>query len=459
MKKTFYLLLLGMFATIGFNSCEEGSVGSTISQSQIDIVMDSSFTVSGSSVGNEKIQSRTISQLLGAINADDYGILKSDFVTQFMPSLNLDTTGVTVNTIDSVQLILRIAQGNYIGDSIAPMRLSVYRLNKQLPPSPIYSDFNPVDYFSKSDLMGSAAYTASALGLSDSIADLSYREVKVKMPLEFGRKLYTEYKNNPTTFANPETFAKYFPGVYVTTTYGNGRIMNIENTVMTFYYHKNMKTDEDKDTTYYVHTDYLATTPEILTNNNIKLNIASSIGSRIAKGEAIIQAPAGLDVKLKFPTKEIVEKLMKGIGNDLGVVNNLYFEIPVTEIPSLKGITPPAYLLLISETKKDEFFKENSVVDNISSFYATYDSTNKKYIFSDMRDFILDIVNEKGGEVKDEDINLILTPISATFEQNSTTEVSTLVSITPAVTAPSVAKLNLDKAKIRITYSKQSVKF
>lgn len=458
MKRTFYLLLVGIAISIGLISCEDGSVGSSISQTNVDVVMDSSFTITGYSSANGKVQSRTTAQLLGLIKADNYGELRSDFVTQFMPSLKLDTLGVTANSIDSVKLIFRIPKGGFVGDSLTPMRLSVYALNKQLP-NPIYSDFNPSEYYSTSNLMGSTSYTASAIGLSDSIKNLKYREVKVKMPIEFGRKFFQEYKDNPNTFSTPSTFAQYFPGVYVTTTYGNGRVMHIENTVMTWYYRKTLPLTEEKDTTYHLSIDYLASTPEIVTNNNIKLNIANSIQNDVAEGQTIIQAPAGLDVVLNFPVQQIIDKYLSSLGSNLGVFNTLYFEIPVEAIDSKSGINPPPYLLLVKASEKDKFFASNSITNDVSSYYAAYSKTKKAYIFSDMRDYIRNIIKDEDGKATVDDATLVLTPVAISTETNSSTGAVTITNIAPYVDGPAIVKLDLDKAKIKMTFTKQTLNF
>lgn len=457
MKRTFYLVLGSIAIALGLVACEDGSTGSILSQSQVDVVMDSSFTVTGQTILNEKIQSRTTNQLLGIIKADNYGELSSDFVTQFMPSVQLDTTGVTVNSIDSVKLVLRIPNGGYVGDSITPMRLSVYKLNKQLA-SPIYSNLNPSEYYSKSDLMGSTSYTASAIMQNDTIKGYSYREVNVTMPLSFGRNFFTEFKNNPSTFATPTSFAKYFPGVYVTTTYGNGRVMHIENTVMKFYYRKTMPiAGTTRDTTYYVNTDYLASTPEVINNNNIKLNISKSIKTEIDNGATIIQAPAGLDVTLEFPVQALIDKYKQTIGNNLGVINNVYFEIPAESFDTKYNIDPPQYLLLVKASEKEKFFANNSITNNVSSYYASYSANTKSYIFSDLRSYLLDIINEKNGIATPEDSKLVLTPVSISTETNQSTGSTTITNIAPFIDAPAIAKLDLKKAKIRITFSKQSL--
>ena len=98
-----------------------------------------------------------------------------------------------------------------------------------------------------------------------------------------------------------------------------------------------------------------------------------------------------------------------------------------------------------------------------TDFYTAPSST-KEYVFSGLRPYILNILNNKGGIATDEDINLTLTPIDvASYTQMSNyyyyygSSQTVVTKISPAVSQPAIAKLRLDKAKIKVVYSKQSV--
>ena len=141
MKKVLYLLL-GVLLINGVTSCSDNTIGTSVTDTRLEIVADSSFTVTGSSVKTEQILTRTMTQLLGAINVDNFGELSSDFVCQFLPTTAIDTTGVTADLVDSIRLILRSPVGGYTGDSIMPMRINVYQLNQQLK-APLSSSIDP----------------------------------------------------------------------------------------------------------------------------------------------------------------------------------------------------------------------------------------------------------------------------------------------------------------------------
>ena len=73
MKKAFYLLL-SILITSGVCSCSDDTIGTSLTGNTVGIVADSSFTVSGNSVRNEVILTRTMTQLLGSINVDIFGV-------------------------------------------------------------------------------------------------------------------------------------------------------------------------------------------------------------------------------------------------------------------------------------------------------------------------------------------------------------------------------------------------
>lgn len=436
---------------------DDNNIGSSIVQDDVTITVDSLFTVTGFTVSNPNVQSATTNQLLGRIDADAFGAISSEFVTQFMPASRLDTTGVTVNDIDSLMLVMSVAKGNFIGDSIVPMGLDVYPLTKLLP-APIYSDFDPDGYYNPTPI-ASAIYNLSAAS-ADTVYYDAYRQIRVKLPLELGRKFFTEFKRDPSQFQGPEQFAKIFPGVYIKNTYGSGRISTITSTMMSLYFHKTSKitdssTGEQRDTVINAVGNYFAVTPEIITNNNISLSVSSSMRKRVDDGQQILMAPTGYDVKVRFPAPELIARFKAGKG-DLKVVNTLYFTLPGEVIENEDGIQPPETVLFIPVSKREEFFAGNDLPDGITEFYATWSSARKEYQFSDMSKYLVYLLEKE--TITEDDYTFIVTPVSpveeVTDEYYGTT---TLTSLNPYMGNPAMVRLLLDKAKVKLTFTSQRV--
>ena len=119
-------------------------------------------------------------------------------------------------------------------------------------------------------------------------------------------------------------------------------------------------------------------------------------------------------------------------------------------------------MLMLLSKDKDKFFANNEITDDVTSFVATYDSSEGCYTFSGLRAYLLKMLEEyeKNGKVEAEDYTFTLTPVTVTTETNSSGyyQTSTYISsITPYVLTPVMTKLDLGKAKITFTFTKQSV--
>lgn len=457
MKFNFLLALLAAFV-VSLAACDETStVGNILDNESVVIVVDSNFTVTGHSVDNPVVQSRTISQLLGAVEAPVYGSINSDFVAQFMPSTVMDTTGVTPENIDSLKLFVQLNSGDFVGDSLVPMGMEVYRLNRDLP-HPIYSNFDPSDYYSKSDLLARGTYNASLMNEPDSVKKYGIVAVSLHLPVSLGRELFNAYKANPDIYSDPEAFTKdVFKGIYVNSYYGTGRISDFTTTSIRMYYHKSVYNEDSLryETKYYV-GDYFAVTPEVVVNNNIHYTPAAELKQMIAEGDHILAAPAGYEVELKLPGRELVQSYNQ-YKNNLRVLNTLTLQIPADSIANPYAIAPPPYALLVLKNKKDEFFAANTTVDNETSFYATYSSTTNSYTFGGLRGYMEHLLSL--DEITDDDLTFIMTPCQLVQEQSAssgsyyygTTMITTAV--VPYVSKPAMARISLKDAKLKLTFS------
>lgn len=458
---------------LGVMSCEESSTaGGSLVQDEVEIVIDSAFSVSGRPVTSDLVQSRTILQLLGSLKAEGYGTLSSDIVCQYMPASAIDTFGVKAEYIDSVKLELCMYKNAFAGDSTVPMGLTVYMLTKQLP-SPIYSDFDPTGYYDPSSPVGSATYSALLDGSPELAKDDNnslYKSIYVKLPKKIGVDLYNLFLKSPQTLQSPQAFAQWFPGLYIANSFGSGRVTRITNNYINVYYHSVHKINDEKnprDTTLYHVSSYMGVTPEIITNNNIRFEMSEALEERAQDGETLLVGPTGYDVEFTFPAREILERY-KAQSGPLAVVNALNFSIPAKDISNDYGLKPPPYILMVKKSQKDKFFSTTKVNDNMSSFYATYNSSTGTYAFSSMRNYIIDLI--KKGTVTSDDEEFVICPVQVSFyttsnnnyygyygyysSSSSTAQVS---SITPYVVEPVMTILDLKHAKIDFTFSKQTL--
>ena len=435
-------------------SCSDETIGGSITDTRSLIVADSSFTITGSSVASEHLRSRSSQQLIGVVTSPGYGTLQSDVVTEFMPTVEITTARVTPELIDSCRLELYINTGDFTGDSVAPMRMTVFPLVKRLP-NPIYSDFDPTDYVDFNMPLGNATYSANALQQGDSINSFSYRKVVVPMPVATARALFNKYKESPETFRTPSAFAEYFPGLYITNTYGQGHVMNFNQTIFKAFFRK----EQSGDSVF--SQAYMSATPEVVYNNNINLLVDPSVQARVDNGEAIVMSPAGFDTRVRFPIEEMVTVYRKNTQEGVGIINTVSLTLPVEEVENVWGVAPPKNLLMVKSAMRDHFFEADTLPNNRDSFVATYNAVDKCYEFDEMRNYVIDIVKNKGGVPLDEDLFFTITPVDVSIYSTetaySTTATTTVTKIAPAVSKPAIAKILLEKAKIKITFSRQSI--
>lgn len=462
---------LACLAMVFASSCEDNyQTGTSLVQDEIEIVNDSAFTVTGSPMRADSLQSRTVLQLLGRLDAKGFGKYSSDIVTQFMPVATIDTSKVNVNNIDSVKLVMRMSQGGFTGDSIVPMGIAVYRLNQQLA-APIYSNFDPRGKYDPTPL-GKTVYSGVFTDQDTITAKTSikYKDIFVNLPTQVGIDIVKQYLLDPNLFRTPQQFAQWFPGVYITTTFGTGRVTRIvSNTLQVFYHTDDYDAANDTTITHKRIGVFLGVTPEIITNNNIAYDMAPELRDMASDGTPMLVAPNGYNLELKFPARDIIKRYRENSG-PMALINSLSFSLPASAIQNDYGIQPPSYVLMVQKAKFPDFFAKNQLTDDKTSFYATYNESTRRYYFTDMRQYIVSLLEKE--EITDDDETFIITPALISFYTSSTSSNSyysyyygsqttsqSLNEIVPWVSEPVMAKFSLEKAKILFTYSKQSINF
>ncbi|MDE6512174.1 MAG: DUF4270 domain-containing protein [Muribaculaceae bacterium] len=489
-------------------SCENETptVGSTLASGEVKIALDSLIwngteqtihrgdqekkflcpKIEYTTVFDDAVDSRSTTNLLGRISVPEYGDLHCSYVSRLMCATKLDIPDSIVNNperIDSMKLVLSVPRGALTGDSLAPQQLTVYRLTKSLPKD-IDNRFDPTGYYDPASPLGSRSFTLSALGMSDSLyTHLPVLSIAIPLSREMALETIQAYLNPSTSgiFAWPQTFEQYFHGIYVEPSFGRGCVANISYNDFIIYYHyytTSTSQDNDGNTVSTVKTNLaaagvFASSPIVLSSNNVTFRPSDYLTSMAAENKAIITSPGGYKVNFRFPARKLVD-IYQESQSKMAVVSNLSFSIPVEEIQNDYDITPPPYLLMVKTSKLKDFLASNSLPDNKDSFYAKYSSSYKMYAFSSMRDYILDLI--KNG-VKDEDLDFTIIPANIEFETNQSSSYNNSyyswllgyyssssssseypTKCTPYISKPSMCRLKMDEAKTIFTYSIQQMK-
>lgn len=460
------LVFLGSLCPI-LSSCEDdvSAIGSGMVPSEVNISVDSTtFDLKGHVIEAMAFDSRSTTTLIGSINTPEFGRLRCSYVTQLLPSESISIPdSISPANIDSVRMILRVPRALITGDSLSPQQATVYRLTEQLPKN-ILSNWNPEGKYSPTPL-GKSNYTLSAISMGSS-ANISKDVIslRVPMPKKLGEDALRKYREDPSLFLWPQDFAKEFPGLYITSTFGKGCIASVTYTQIYVYTHHNETVSEKIDSTYVTKiksvrdsTCFFTSAPEVLSSNIIDFTPSETLRSRIADGEILLTSPGGYHVSFTFPAEKVLEEFRKK-NYDLAVINNLSLSIPGEKISNDLGIDVPPTLLLIQKMKVETFFAENKVPDNITSFIMKWNSTTGKYTVSSMRPYIMEL-NSK-DTITEEDTEFVVIPVSTKSETVQTSDDTTIeytTSCEPYLAGPTIVKLNIDKSTIVFTFSNQKI--
>lgn len=468
MKKSLYIPIIILTSLLGItmSACDdEDNIGSSITKGEVTIVVDSTFTVKGYTERATNIDTRSGDLLIGRLTAEGFGELNASFTGCLMPAAALSIPdSIPLEDISGMAVRFTFDADGFTGDTLAPQQLSVYSLTKQLP-SDIDNTFNPAGYYDESKPLGSASYTATGLRLN-AAGDKKVGYVTVPLKKELAQQLVAQYRNDPSIFQWSETFAQYFPGIYVKSTFGRGLVLNFTNSeFLTFWNYTTPVTKVVDNASVVVDslmtdtTSLFSISPEVLSANLLSLTPAQSIEQRIQNGELVIQSPAGYNVNIVFPAQDILDRYRTDDFN-LGVINTLTFTLPVTVPANTYGITAPPYLLMIKTKRLESFFRQNEVpeTNDTDVFWASYNSTTGEYVFSNMRPYIVDLMKQ-GSVVDPDDYNFTLIPVELTTESvgYSTSQSTVVTECVPYISHPAFCIVNLADSKVKFTYSRQVI--
>lgn len=464
-----FVLAAGMIA------CNEdmSGIGGSITTGEATIYIDTmTYDLQAHAIDNKSFDSRSGSMLLGNLDVPEYGSLNCSFVTRMMcaATLPVGIDTVPLERIDSCKLMLLVDKAGIAGDSLAPQQMTIYRLNKQLP-SDINNEFNPEGYYDPSDILSRKNYTLTQRALSDStfIADYPnvYIVLETKLPQEMAKDVVEKYRTEPSIFAWPQSFAQYFPGMYVEPSFGKGCVASIYRIRFVIYYHNLITTTSTVDgetvtktTKKTIDIPIFTTAPEVLSSNNVTYKVSDYIRDLIEnEGKTVITTPGGYTTRFTFPAREIIQDY-RDKEHNLSIISNLLMNIPAESMTNDYGIGVVPTLLMIKTSEVDEFFRENKLADNKTSFTAAYDSTNKRYQFNALREYLLSLLAK--DVITDDDLDFSLIPVYLQTEQNYNsyygTSSSTVTGVVPYTIRPTMTMLDMDKAQVVFSFSSQIVK-
>ncbi|MDR3260258.1 MAG: DUF4270 domain-containing protein [Tannerella sp.] len=415
-------------------------------------VFTDTFQMSASTVKIDSLFAKMSSGYLGEIYDPLYGRLKSDYLCQFYCQEDWQFARTPYEgKIDSLDFYIEYT---WAGDVYTPMQIQLYPITKPLD-KVYYTHVDPADYCDLQHPLATQVFTVSN-GRLDSMQQSDgtytyYREMRVRLPAELGQRFYDETVQNPSTFKDQESFNQFFPGLYVTTGYGSGALLHIDQTLMVISYRYVVESSTGTDSLV------VGYQPFMVSKDVIQLNRFENTDTEqlLADNEdyTFLKTPAGIFTRLVIPAKEI-KPVIEG-----RIINNLLLELKyMPQEDWIYALAPPPQLLLLPEDSLRTFFEngniENSIITYLSSdgnstmlSYLGYSADTRTYSFLN----IANLLNIHLQLNPDEDLRLLVVPVSRTYQTSSSG--SSYYYYTTALShylAPSGVKLRKDKDYMKI---------
>jgi hypothetical protein len=414
------LLIAGYL--IGCNDTID-SVGIHMKPDEDEIaVFDTTLNVDGRTIRMDSMYAKTINVLLGQFQDPQFGGLKAGYVCQYYPSLgfSLDSIiGKEGQEVDSIQL--KIVYASYVGDSLAPMEVSVYPVIRPLEKN-YYTNVDPAQFCDMQTLLGKRAYSARDLTVSDSLnKTLAYKMVSVPLSRELGQSFLDEYRKPNHGLFTPSGFADFFPGTYLASTFGSGCILQVESTEIDIYYTRlfTKKGSGGQDSIYQnASMAVLTVTKEVIQLNNYKgLNDEHLLAE--SSDKMYLKSPAGIFCEIFVPLKKIVQTLGNRKFNNVKLSIGAYpkedrdyvLNFPGLGVSNTVTQTRPK-LLLIEPDSIQTFFEERKFANGQTSFYTTFNASAYAYTFDNISNVIQNAI-DKG--IQDDFLSLYLIPVEVSY--------------------------------------------
>ncbi|MDR0538693.1 MAG: DUF4270 domain-containing protein [Tannerellaceae bacterium] len=417
--KTTYFIICILFTLAFLSACDNiGLVGSEMQpKGDMSVVYADTFQLEASTVALDSTYAKSTYGLLGEMYDPTYGTLKSGYLCQFYCQDNFKFKQTPLDgKIDSMKLYIAYERGNWIGDSLAPMQVKAFPLIKQLS-GHFYTNFDPVGYVDMQHPLAELSYTPRDFSISDSIWNLSglsyyYPDLSMRMPTELGQAFYDASIKNPGVYTNQQTFNNFFPGLYITNTFGSGNIIVVETTGMAIYYRYQTKNSSGNDTILTASEGFLVTEDVIQLNQFRNTDISTLLTPN--DDHTYIKTPAGVFTRVTIPIKKITDTIKDR------KINNAYFSLtafPHEEQPYT--LTPPNYLLALPEDSVVNFFRDGKMDNSTTSFVSmTKSAADLTYRFGNIS-IMLDHYMRNAPEK--EELNLLIIPIERTVQTDQQT--------------------------------------
>ena len=402
-----FLVALGIAATLYSCDDETTGIGQFVADADMIPAKADSYTIETESYLLDSVYSRSSTAYLGKFTDEDYGTFSSDFLVQ----INCPENFILPDRIEEIKTAkLGLYYTSYFGDSLASIRVQIDPLTKAIKDDGTnkalyYSNLDPTEYYDKNATpLAIKDYSAYDRTIPDSVRneDGYYPNVAIDLGDGFCKNFLEKY--NYTETVNGKTIHPYFKdsesfinnvlkGFYVHTISGEGSILYISDIYLHLTIAYWTKTSEDKDTL--VHTVVpMSSTKEVFMSTRFK---NSGMKELVSDPKCTyLKTPAGLCTEVTLPIEEMYQAHKNDTLNSISVS----FQKLKDQSNNPYKMGTPSNLLMVRKGEMKDFFENNKVYDNKTTFIATYSSTTNSYDFSKLNRLISYIFSEIRPEIE-----------------------------------------------------------
>ena len=402
-----FLVALGIAATLYSCDDETTGIGQFVADADMIPAKADSYTIETESYLLDSVYSRSSTAYLGKFTDKDYGTFSSDFLVQ----INCPENFILPDRIEEIKTAkLGLYYTSYFGDSLASIRVQIDPLTKAIKDDGTnkalyYSNLDPTEYYDKNATpLAIKDYSAYDRTIPDSVRneDGYYPNVAIDLGDGFCKNFLEKY--NYTETVNGKTIHPYFKdsesfinnvlkGFYVHTISGEGSILYISDIYLHLTIAYWTKTSEDKDTL--VHTVVpMSSTKEVFMSTCFK---NSGMKELVSDPKCTyLKTPAGLCTEVTLPIEEMYQAHKNDTLNSISVS----FQKLKDQSNNPFKMGTPSNLLMVRKGEMKDFFENNKVYDNKTTFIATYSSTTNSYDFSKLNRLISYIFSEIRPEIE-----------------------------------------------------------
>ncbi len=461
-------LLLATLAAVTACDDNTGSLGiSMLPPSDGLTAHVSTFNVKTESLLAGAVFAKTSTGYVGKFTDPDFGSYEASFLTELnstggelFPEVYRETEwdtegnptkgeGLLYKKDSLVSAQLYIYYNNWFGDSLNACRMSVYELDKPLDKN-YYTDIDPEEFYNPNNakLLGRKAYSAYDTSVSDSLRNATDSDGNpvysphIAIDLnreEFERRILLTYREHPEYFSSPEAFRdNVFKGMYFKNDLGDGTVLYVDQVALVFqlclHYTDSetgvaLKKADGTDSLYNSSSILFASTKEIVQANHF---VNSQLLEERSKEPdwTYIKSPAGIFTQATMPYDEIYTQLTNDTLNAVRLTFTNYKQESTYDY----SMSAPDQVLLIRKKDMKEFFEDNQLPDNVTSFTVSHNNVNtNQYTFQNIARLVTTCINEKraareaAGDAWDEARwmeenpdwdKVLLVPVSVEYDEN-----------------------------------------